>query len=57
MTEQKKIEKERIEQDRRLEDRMSRIKYKLIVISGKGGVGKSTVAVNWLMGWLLKEIR
>jgi len=29
-----------------LEVRMSRIRHKLLVLSGKGGVGKSTVAVN-----------
>ncbi len=32
--------------DIRLQKNMDRIKHKLIVISGKGGVGKSTVAVN-----------
>ena len=30
----------------KLENRLCRIKYKLLVLSGKGGVGKSTVAVN-----------
>ncbi len=40
------IEQERAEQDKRLKDHVSRIKYKFIVISGKGGVGKTTVAVN-----------
>ncbi|NQU77029.1 MAG: P-loop NTPase, partial [Planctomycetes bacterium] len=29
-----------------LEDRMHLIRHKIIVLSGKGGVGKSTVAVN-----------
>jgi ATP-binding protein involved in chromosome partitioning len=29
-----------------LEARLSRIKRKVVVLSGKGGVGKSTVAVN-----------
>lgn len=34
------------EQDRRLKEKMPRIKHKLIVMSGKGGVGKTSVAVN-----------
>jgi ATP-binding protein involved in chromosome partitioning len=29
-----------------LKERMSKIKYKIAIISGKGGVGKSTIAVN-----------
>ena len=32
-----------------LDKRLSRIKHKLLVLSGKGGVGKSTVAVNLAM--------
>jgi ATP-binding protein involved in chromosome partitioning len=39
-------EAERQEQDRRIEEQLSLIKYKYLVMSGKGGVGKSTVAVN-----------
>jgi len=35
-----------IAKDEALKENMSRIRHKLIVISGKGGVGKSTVAVN-----------
>jgi ATP-binding protein involved in chromosome partitioning len=34
------------EEDRRLDERMGQIGRKLIVLSGKGGVGKSTVAAN-----------
>jgi ATP-binding protein involved in chromosome partitioning len=34
------------EQEERLRARMSKIKHKIAVISGKGGVGKSTVTVN-----------
>jgi ATP-binding protein involved in chromosome partitioning len=35
-----------LEQQEALRNRMKRIKHKIAVISGKGGVGKSTVAVN-----------
>ncbi len=33
-------------QQKALDHRMSRIKHKIVVLSGKGGVGKSTVAAN-----------
>lgn len=39
-------DKEREEQEARLKENMSKIRYKIIVMSGKGGVGKTTVAVN-----------
>lgn len=32
--------------DKVLHEKMSKIKHKIIILSGKGGVGKSTVAVN-----------
>jgi ATP-binding protein involved in chromosome partitioning len=35
-----------LEQEQKLRTKMSKIKHKIAVISGKGGVGKSTVAVN-----------
>jgi ATP-binding protein involved in chromosome partitioning len=35
-----------LEQDTKLKMKMSKIKHKIAVISGKGGVGKSTVTVN-----------
>lgn len=34
------------EQRRKLQARLCRIRHKVVVLSGKGGVGKSTVAVN-----------
>lgn len=37
-----------------IEDRLSRIKNKVVVLSGKGGVGKSTVAVNLAVGLALE---
>ena len=38
--------KKAILEEKAVSDRMSKIKYKIMVMSGKGGVGKSTVAVN-----------
>ena len=35
-----------VERERRLKERLSKIKFKIAVMSGKGGVGKSTIAVN-----------
>jgi ATP-binding protein involved in chromosome partitioning len=37
---------EEIRDQRKLQSRMGRIRHKIMVLSGKGGVGKSTVAVN-----------
>jgi len=39
-------EKEREEQELRLQSNMDKVRHKIIVMSGKGGVGKTTVAVN-----------
>jgi ATP-binding protein involved in chromosome partitioning len=38
--------KETSEEQKKLKDRMTLIKHKIAVISGKGGVGKSTITVN-----------
>ncbi len=38
--------KDQIEQEERIQARMSLVRHKIVVMSGKGGVGKSTIAVN-----------
>jgi ATP-binding protein involved in chromosome partitioning len=37
---------EYLEQEKRLKEKMTKVKHTFIVMSGKGGVGKTTVAVN-----------
>ena len=43
---QAELYKEQLEREKRVRERMTNVKYKIAVMSGKGGVGKSTVAVN-----------
>ncbi|NOQ54570.1 MAG: P-loop NTPase, partial [Thermoplasmata archaeon] len=38
--------KSQIEENQQVIENMARIKHKIVVMSGKGGVGKSTVAVS-----------
>jgi len=43
------------QQDKRVREQLSKIKHKIMVMSGKGGVGKSTVAVNIAVGLSLQD--
>jgi Mrp family chromosome partitioning ATPase len=46
ISESQEVEKEKSKEEERLQSTLQRIRYKVLVLSGKGGVGKSSIAVN-----------
>lgn len=45
------------DQEKRIKSWMEKIKHKVVILSGKGGVGKSTVTVNLAAAFALKKHR
>ncbi|MCL5949278.1 MAG: Mrp/NBP35 family ATP-binding protein [Candidatus Bathyarchaeota archaeon] len=50
-------QKQAAQEQQKLKDAMGKIKHKIAIISGKGGVGKSTVTVNLAMAFAMQGKR
>ena len=49
-----KVESQKIQQEK-IRENIEKISHKLLIISGKGGVGKTTVATNLAFSLALRE--